>query len=94
MILSRHAALEFGSPVQPMTAEKEIVHWADDARAKANDMQRQDTRRPAGAQGQGCCLEYGTPNAASTASYGASPDTTTSSTSAERTTWVNSRYRP
>ncbi len=94
MILSRHAALEFGSPVQPMTAEKEIVHWADDARAKANDMQRQDTRRPAGAQGQGCFLEYGTPNTAARAAEGSALCTTTSSTSAERTTWVNSRYRP
>lgn len=38
MILSHHGALEFGSPVQPMTAEAEIVHWADEASAKANDM--------------------------------------------------------
>jgi 3'-5' exoribonuclease len=37
-ILSHHGALEFGSPVQPMTAEAEIVHWADEASAKANDM--------------------------------------------------------
>lgn len=28
MILSHHGALEFGSPVQPMTVEAEIVHWA------------------------------------------------------------------
>jgi len=39
MILSHHGALEFGSPVQPMTTEAEIVHWADEASAKANDMQ-------------------------------------------------------
>src|SRR5215203_439247 len=38
MILSHHGSLEFGSPVQPMTAEAEIVHWADEASAKANDM--------------------------------------------------------
>jgi 3'-5' exoribonuclease len=37
-ILSHHGALEFGSPVQPMTAEAEIVHWADEASAKATDM--------------------------------------------------------
>ena len=38
MILSHHGKLEFGSPVQPMTTEAEIVHWADEASAKANDM--------------------------------------------------------
>jgi len=38
MILSHHGALEYGSPVTPMTAEAEIVHWADEASAKANDM--------------------------------------------------------
>ena len=38
MILSHHGSLEFGSPVQPMTAEAEIVHWADEASAKASDM--------------------------------------------------------
>lgn len=38
IILSHHGALEFGSPVQPMTLEAEIVHWADEASAKANDM--------------------------------------------------------
>ena len=37
-ILSHHGALEFGSPVQPMTVESEIVHWADEASAKATDM--------------------------------------------------------
>lgn len=38
MVLSHHGALEFGSPVRPMTTEAEIVHWADEASAKANDM--------------------------------------------------------
>ncbi|HEY5219491.1 MAG TPA: HD domain-containing protein [Gemmatimonadaceae bacterium] len=38
MILSHHRAPEFGSPVQPMTAEADIVHWADEASAKGNDM--------------------------------------------------------
>ena len=38
MILSHHGQLEFGSPVEPMTVEAEIVHWADEASAKANDM--------------------------------------------------------
>lgn len=38
MILSHHGSLEFGSPVQPMTLEAEILHWADEASAKANDM--------------------------------------------------------
>jgi 3'-5' exoribonuclease len=38
IILSHHGALEFGSPVQPMTVEAEIVHWADEASAKATDM--------------------------------------------------------
>jgi 3'-5' exoribonuclease len=38
MILSHHGALEFGSPVVPMTTEAEIVHWADEASAKATDM--------------------------------------------------------
>ncbi len=37
-ILSHHGALEFGSPVQPMTVEAEIVHWADESSAKATDM--------------------------------------------------------
>ena len=37
-ILSHHGALEIGSPVQPMTVEAEIVHWADEASAKATDM--------------------------------------------------------
>jgi 3'-5' exoribonuclease len=38
MILSHHGSLDFGSPVQPMTVEAEIVHWADEASAKASDM--------------------------------------------------------
>lgn len=38
MVLSHHGALEFGSPVQPMTIEAEIVHWADESSAKAGDM--------------------------------------------------------
>ena len=38
LILSHHGQLEFGSPVQPMTAEAEIVHRADEASAKAADM--------------------------------------------------------
>jgi 3'-5' exoribonuclease len=37
-ILSHHGALEFGSPIQPMTPEAEIVHWADESSAKATDM--------------------------------------------------------
>jgi 3'-5' exoribonuclease len=38
MILSHHGTLELGSPVQPMTAEAELVHWADEVSAKGNDM--------------------------------------------------------
>lgn len=38
VILSHHGSLEFGSPVQPMTVEAEIIHWADEASAKSNDM--------------------------------------------------------
>ena len=38
LILSHHGQLEFGSPVQPMTTEAEIVHRADEASAKAADM--------------------------------------------------------
>ncbi len=37
MILSHHGSLEFGSPVQPMTPEAGIVHWADEASAKTTD---------------------------------------------------------
>jgi 3'-5' exoribonuclease len=38
LILSHHGSLEFGSPVRPMTLEAEIIHWADESSAKANDM--------------------------------------------------------
>lgn len=38
LILSHHGSLEFGSPVQPMTVEAELLHWADETSAKANDM--------------------------------------------------------
>ena len=38
MILSHHGKLEYGSPVEPMTAEAEILHWADEASAKGADM--------------------------------------------------------
>ncbi len=38
MILSHHGSLEFGSPVQPMTLEAELLHWADEASAKADSM--------------------------------------------------------
>lgn len=38
LVLSHHGKLEFGSPVVPMTLEAEIVHWADESSAKANDM--------------------------------------------------------
>jgi 3'-5' exoribonuclease len=37
LILSHHGSLEFGSPVEPMTLEAEIVHWADEASAKVAD---------------------------------------------------------
>jgi 3'-5' exoribonuclease len=38
MILSHHGSLEFGSPVQPMTLEAELLHWADESSAKADSM--------------------------------------------------------
>lgn len=38
LILSHHGALEFGSPVRPMTLEAEILHWADNASAKTASM--------------------------------------------------------
>jgi 3'-5' exoribonuclease len=38
LILSHHGSLEFGSPVQPMTVEAELLHWADESSAKGNDM--------------------------------------------------------
>ena len=34
LILSHHGKLEYGSPVQPMTLEAEVLHWADNASAK------------------------------------------------------------
>ena len=36
MILSHHGSLEYGSPVQPMTLEAELLHWADESSAKAD----------------------------------------------------------
>jgi len=54
-ILSHHGALEFGSPVVPMTIEAEIVHWADEASAKATDMVDEFADPdlfPAGGQGE------------------------------------------
>ena len=36
MILSHHGSLDFGSPVQPMTVEAELLHWADETSAKAD----------------------------------------------------------
>ena len=36
MILSHHGSLEFGSPIQPMTVEAELLHWADETSAKAD----------------------------------------------------------
>ncbi len=38
LILSHHGKLEFGSPVQPMTLEAEVLHWADNASAKTASM--------------------------------------------------------
>lgn len=38
LILSHHGSLDFGSPVQPMTVEAELLHWADETSAKANDL--------------------------------------------------------
>lgn len=38
VILSHHGSLEFGSPVLPATAEAMIVHLADDADAKLNEL--------------------------------------------------------
>lgn len=37
-ILSHHGHLEFGSPVQPMTLEAEVLHWADNASAKTSSL--------------------------------------------------------
>ena len=38
LILSHHGKLEFGAPVTPMTLEAEILHYADNASAKAASM--------------------------------------------------------
>ena len=38
LILSHHGSLEYGSPVQPMTLEAELLHWADETSAKADSM--------------------------------------------------------
>jgi 3'-5' exoribonuclease len=37
-ILSHHGQLAFGSPVQPMTLEAEVLHWADNASAKTTSV--------------------------------------------------------
>lgn len=34
LILAHHGKREFGSPVEPMTLEAEVLHWADNASAK------------------------------------------------------------
>ena len=38
LILSHHGKLEFGAPVHPMTLEAEVIHYADNASAKARSM--------------------------------------------------------
>lgn len=38
LILSHHGKLEYGSPVQPITLEAEVLHWADNASAKTASM--------------------------------------------------------
>jgi len=38
LILTHHGKLEFGAPVQPMTLEAEVLHFADNASAKATSM--------------------------------------------------------
>jgi 3'-5' exoribonuclease len=38
LILSHHGQLEFGAAVQPMTLEAEVLHYADNASAKATSM--------------------------------------------------------
>lgn len=38
LVLSHHGRREFGSPVPPMTLEAEVLHWADNASAKAASM--------------------------------------------------------
>lgn len=39
LILSHHGKLEFGAPVLPLTLEAEILHFADNASARATSMQ-------------------------------------------------------
>ncbi len=34
LVLAHHGRLEWGSPVQPLTLEAEVLHWADNASAK------------------------------------------------------------
>lgn len=38
LILAHHGKLEFGAPVQPMTLEAEVLHYADNASAKTASM--------------------------------------------------------
>jgi 3'-5' exoribonuclease len=38
LILSHHGSLEHGAPVQPMTLEAEVLHYADNASAKTASM--------------------------------------------------------
>ena len=38
LVLSHHGQLEFGAPVQPMTLEAEVLHYADNASAKTASM--------------------------------------------------------
>lgn len=38
IMLSHHGTLDRGSPVQPMTIEAELIHWADEASTKGTDM--------------------------------------------------------
>jgi len=38
LVLSHHGKLEFGAPITPMTLEAEILHYADNASAKAASM--------------------------------------------------------
>lgn len=38
LILSHHGALEFGSPVRPMTVEAEVLHAADESSAATTNM--------------------------------------------------------
>lgn len=53
LILAHHGFLEFGSPVRPLTAEAEILHWADEASAKGGSMRdalNEDGAFPDGAE--------------------------------------------